>query len=240
MYNRQGKKIIASILVFILTLAHFSVIGQVLASSLENQTTKTNIENIEFDAYFNEDKKVHLDTKNIEEENYIYAAINVKEAGYLKDAQIEMKDANFEIVEGKSIEKVSQIESNKIYLNKIKNGEAVEIAIPIQIIQEDGKINVSQFSKESVLSLRGTYVNEEGKEKQVKKDITVNLSWTNMKQAELNSDIITYISNYELNTRKVTIMQMSVESYLNNNTLPLKENKIEKNQIMYMIVMQEN
>ena len=224
---KQTRKIVAIMLIFILTITHFSIVGEVLANSLENQNTKTNIDNIEFDVYFNDNGKVHSATKSIGEENYIYAAINVKDAGYLKSAQVEIKDANFEILEGKNIEKVSQIESNKIYLNRIKSGETVEVAIPIQMMQEDTKINLSQFSKESVLSLSGTYVNEDGKEKQVKKDITVHLSWTNVKEAELNSDIITYIPNYELENRKVTIMQMSLDSYLNNNTLPLKENKIE-------------
>ena len=62
--QKKKMKIIASMLILVLTLAHLNVIGQVLAISLEDQLTTTNNANVEFNAYFkNEIGKEHSTTK---------------------------------------------------------------------------------------------------------------------------------------------------------------------------------
>ena len=56
MYKKRTK-FIASMLVLMLTMTHFSIIGEVVATSFDNQTVATNNENVEFDAYFMEEKQ---------------------------------------------------------------------------------------------------------------------------------------------------------------------------------------
>ena len=137
MYQKRTK-IIASMLIFMLTITHLNIIGQVLATSLESQTTQTNNENVEFDGYFmNETKKEHSAIKNIGEENYLYTDISVKNAGYLKNVVITVNDANFEISKTLNNEKISKVENNKVYFNKINNGNTVKVAIPIQMPYEE-------------------------------------------------------------------------------------------------------
>lgn len=227
MYKNKTK-IIASILVLLITITHFNVLGQVLATSLEAQKTTTNNANVEFDAYFKEENsKVHSAIKTIGAENYLYAQIEVKEAGYLKNAILQLDDANFKVKDALSSSKVSKVEENKIYFNQIKNGNTVEIEIPIEMVEiENNRISLTDIYKQSTAKLSATYVDEDGKEKKIEKDITVSLAWTGEKTAELNAEVITFLP-YELNGQKVTILQIAVESYLKDNTLPVKENNIE-------------
>lgn len=225
MYQKRTK-IIATMLIFMLTITHLNVIGQVLATSLESQSTQTNNENVEFDSYFtNETGKEHSATKIIGDENYLYTAINVKNAGYLKNAVITIDDANFEISEGLNNKQISKVENNKIYFNQIKNGNTIEIAIPIKIPYQE-KIELEQFSKENKVKLTATYVDGNGKEKQIEKEIMVSLAWTEEKQAELNMQVAKFIP-YDINGNKGLVLQTLLQSYLKNNTLPVKENKIE-------------
>lgn len=224
MYKKRTK-IIASMLVIILTMAHLNIIGEVLASSLENQVTTTRQANVEFDVYFkSETSKQHTAIKTIGENNYLYATITVKEAGYLKDIVLETENANYTIAETKN-DQIAKIEENKLYLNKIQNGNTVEIAIPIQIVEKN-TITLEELSKESKVKLKATYVNEKGEEKQVEKEITVHLSWTKQAEAELNMQIAKFIP-YEIDGNKGLVLQVLAQSNLKENSLPVKESKIE-------------
>ena len=88
------------------------------------------------------------------------------------------------------------------------------------------KVALEQFGKESKIKLTATYVDKNGKENQVEKDITIALAWTAEKQAELNMQVTKFIP-YEINENKGLLLQTLVQSYLKDNTLPVKENKIE-------------
>ena len=155
MYKAKTK-LIAGLLIFIMMFTYISIVGEVLALSLEDQTTKTNHSNVEFGAYFLEGKnKTHSTEQTIGGENYLYATISVKQAGYLKNASILLENTNFTIVEAMQSEAISKVEKNKITLNQIKNGNTVELAIPIQMLEESN-INVAEFSKENTVTFEGT------------------------------------------------------------------------------------
>ena len=224
--KRRRIKIIASLLVFAMTFSYFSIIKTVIASSLEDQTSNTNQANVEFDAYFmKNNQKTHSDTKNIEKENSLYITITVKNAGYLKNAELEMNNTNFKIQDNYSTKEISKIEDNKIYFNQINKGNTITVAIPIQIIADE-EIDLNEFNKENVLKFTGTYVDGNGKEKEVEKNTTVKLAWTAEKQAELNIQVSKF---FQLNTnnKKYVILQNTVQSYLKDNILPVQKSKIE-------------
>lgn len=224
--NQRKTKIMACMLVFVMMFTYFSIVKDVVAVSLEAQTTKTNNSNIEFDAYLMEDgTKTYAAIKNIGEENVLYAKVNVKEAGYLKDASILIENPNFKILDMTGVKEVSKVEGNRITLNQIKNGNVVEIAIPIQMQVKD-LVNKAEFNKENKVSFTGTYVDGNGKEKKIEKDITVILAWTNEKKAELESSLTKFIP-YSIAGQNGLMLQMKVQSYLKDNLLPVKQNKIE-------------
>lgn len=223
--DKKRMKVIASILVFMLTMTHFNMLGTVIAASLENQTQQTNHANVEFDAYFMEEsKKVHTIQNTIGEQNYLYTYFNVKEAGYLKNIIVQAVEPNFTIGETENSQ-IAKIEENKLYFNQIKNGEPLEVAIPIQNRQAE-QVTLEEFNKESIVKLTATYVDGKGKEKQIEKEVKVQLAWTSEKQAELNMQIAKFIP-YDLNGNKGLVLQTLIQSYLKENTLPVQEDKIE-------------
>ena len=224
---KKGKmKIVASLLVFALTFSYFSIIQNAIASSLEDQTSKTNQANVEFDTYFMENgQKVHSSIKTIGEENYIYATIAVKNAGYLKNAKLELDNPNFKIADNFSAKEVSKVESNAISFNQIKNGNTAIVSIPVQMIVSEN-IDLTQFNKENTIKFTATYVDGNGNEKQVRKDITIQLAWTAEKLAELNVQILKFVQ-FSANNKQNVMLQTILQSYLKDNNLPVKENKIE-------------
>ena len=221
---KQKTKWLASILVFIIMFSYISIVGEVLASS----QTATNQANVEFDTYLKEgETKTKAAVKKIGEENYLYTTIKVNNKGYLKDIVVDLDNPNFKISDTFTAKEVSKIENNKIYFNQIIKGDAVELAIPIEMITTTSeKISLSQIYKENKIKFTGTYVDGDGNEKQAKKDVTVNLAWTAEKYPELNISISKFIPT-EVNGEKVVVLQMNVESYLKDNNLPVKEDKVE-------------
>ena len=230
MYKRSNK-ILASIIVFIMVIANLSPIGaqigKVIAAdvNLNNQDNKTNNSNVTFDSYFVDGAKSTRDvTKNIGDENKIVAEISVKDAGYLKDARIDFIDSNYTI-QNISTEKVSKVENNSVTLNQIDANQNAVIELPFTFEHGD-KINLDQFNKISTAKLTGTYVDDNGKAHNIKKDINLNLKWTANVEASIESEVTKYIP-YEVNGQKGLIVQMMVKENVKDNILPVKANNIE-------------
>lgn len=239
--KKLGNKILASMMITIMMLSYVATIGiygmEVYANEnvLETQGVKTNSENVEFDAYFvKENRKTHSVENQIGEENSVYVEINVKNAGYLKNAKIEFTGsientkANFLVKEpseeAQQISKVST-EENTVKLNQINKNEKVNVAIPIYFDMQD-KISLSQFSKENKAKLTATYIDEKGKEKEVNSEITIKLDWNKTSKIALEEQIAKYVP-YEINGQKAVILQTVIKSSLLDNSLPVKETNIE-------------
>lgn len=239
--KKLGNKILASMMITVMMLSYVATIGiygmEVYANEnvLETQGVKTNSENVEFDAYFvKENRKTHSVENQIGEENSVYVEINVKNAGYLKNAKIEFTGsientkANFLVKEpseeSKEISKVST-EENTVKLNQINKNEKVNVSIPIYFDMQD-KISLSQFSKENKAKLTATYIDEKGKEKEVSSEITIKLDWNKTSEIALEEQIAKYVP-YEINGQKAVILQTVIKSSLLDNRLPVKETNIE-------------
>lgn len=236
---KTTNKIIASMLVLILTLAQLSLIGiygkEVYAtdSSLENQQTRTNNENVEFDAYFIDAKnEVHTATKKISQENSIYAKINVDTTGYLKNAQIEFKgenekNANFKILNNAQnaiIQKIDE-ENSIVTLNQINSKKEQIIEIPIAFNYSE-EILASELSRQSKVVLTATYIDGEGEENQIEKEILVKLNWTEETKAILEEQVTAFIP-YVIENQEAILLQTTVKTSTENNALPVKTTIIE-------------
>ena len=127
---KKGRmKAIASMLVLAITFGYFGYLQTAIASEVENQNSKTNQANVEFDAYLMKNgEKTYSDTKTIGSENFLYAALTVKNAGYLKDAKFEVENANFEFDTSFSSKEVSKVENNKISYKLVTADDAEEIS----------------------------------------------------------------------------------------------------------------
>ena len=93
MKSRILKIFLVTLLVFTLTMTNFIFLGyEVFAAyeELESQNIKTNVRDVEFDAYFmNGDQKVHSKENDLDNKETLVLNVNVKDKGSLNDAKIK-------------------------------------------------------------------------------------------------------------------------------------------------------
>ena len=182
--------IIALTSINVLFLGYHIVIA--LANELETQGNSTNIADVQFDAYFKVDNHAtHYRQANISDEQvYLYINVNVLEKGSVDNAKIKINDSNFKIKDSSNSNayvKNINLDTNEIKLNSIIYNNNVEIEIPIEFNKVDN-INADYFSKETNITLEGTYKEEED-EKTVQGNIITRLDWTDNAEVNMSQSI---------------------------------------------------
>lgn len=211
------------------TVVSYAADNFLSAKALENQGTSTTNENVEFDVYYDGGKHTVSADVNAEDTK-LNIALNVKKAGYLKDAVVDFSDTNFKIVKTEESDSIQAVdaENKKISFNQINNGENVTETINIALDKKD-EISEDMFDRDNTIKFTGTYVNAKGEEVAVKKDIVVHTSWTaSTAKAKLEYEITKYIP-YSANSVSKLITQGKITSYVENSVLPIKNTNIEVN-----------
>lgn len=211
------------------TVVSYAADNFLSAKALENQGTSTTNENVEFDVYYDGGKHTVSADVNAEDTK-LNIALNVKKAGYLKDAVVDFSDTNFKIAKTEESDNIQAVdaENKKISFNQINNGENVTETINIALDKKD-EISEDMFDRDNTIKFTGTYVNAKGKEVAVKKDIVVHTSWTaSTAKAKLDYEITKYIP-YSANNVSKLITQGKITSYVENSVLPIKNTNIEVN-----------
>ena len=187
--NKISQKVLAGILVFTLTFANFAFTTEALATSILETIFDDNIstghENVEFDAYFEvEEEKSYSTICDVnEEELAITLNLNVKDSGYLKDGKIailskeEGEKLNFKL-EGdfEETETIQSVEEDVISLKQIDFNSEVILSVPISY-QNEEYVNETKLSRDSKIVFSGIYVDEEGKEVELSKEVDINIFW---------------------------------------------------------------
>lgn len=211
------------------TVVSYAADNFLSAKALENQGTSTTNENVEFDVYYDGGKHTVSADVNAEDTK-LNIVLNVKKAGYLKDAVVDFSDTNFKIAKTEESDNIQAVdaENKKISFNQINNGENVTEKINIALDKKD-EISEDMFDRDNTIKFTGTYVNAKGEEVAVKKDIVVHTSWTaSTAKAKLDYEITKYIP-YSANNVSKLITQGKITSYVENSVLPIKNTNIEVN-----------
>ena len=211
------------------TVVSYAADNFLSAKALENQGTSTTNENVEFDVYYDGGKHTVSADVNAEDTK-LNIALNVKKAGYLKDAVVDFSNTNFTIAKTEESDNIQALdeENKKISFNQINNGENVTETINIALDKKD-EISEDMFDRDNTIKFTGTYVNAKGEEVAVKKDIVVHTSWTaSTAKAKLDYEITKYIP-YSANNVSKLITQGKITSYVENSVLPIKNTNIEVN-----------
>ena len=210
-------------LIISLSISNFLNLAVYATSTiLDNQTKETINKNINFDTYFIQDNgNTHYLICDVNNTNdSMKMELNVL-AGYLKQAQIEIKDANYNLLNILDAgEKVQKAENNKIELKQINAGETVELGLTIGNTTTN-TINLADISKDSKVVLTAIYVDEKGKEIEIEKEIMLNISWTGTFEAEVSSELVKY-TNFVKEGKEKILVQVKQSA----NTLPIKETNI--------------
>ena len=212
-----------------------SMISYASGGELEMQGTSTNHKNVEFDSYFlKDDKKIHSKELDINSQSEIYLSVKVNNEGYLKNAKVkfagieENEELNYEISE--AVNELELVESldidNKIlYLRQIDAGIEGVINIPIHV-EENQLEKIGNLSKTSKAILEGIYVDQNGEEFNISKEIKLNIRLIGNVESALSSEVVKYINDGNkviLQTKLTSGLEIEEE----NNLLPILETNLK-------------
>ncbi len=219
-----ANKLIAILVIFCMIFVQYAIVGgnivQAVAEELEEQETITKGENVEFNAFFRSDNgSTHEAELNLEETQKLYIEVSVKDKVSVRNAVINIKDANFnikkdEIKDNRYISKIDT-EANEIQLKGISSNNTVLIELPIEFKKQE-KINSSYFEKEVNITLKGNTEDISQRVKDLEGSVTVKPLWTAYTELNLTQSIDKYFSLGD----KGTILQQTVKSEVKNNALP--------------------
>lgn len=241
------QNITALLLIITLTMANFLLLcvnAVSYAAETINIGKNTNHKNIEFMAYFkdeNENKVSKLDAFMNNNELKIYFQITVKQDGYF-NGNILLKNANFKFKTEINNENINKIENNVIYLNQINAGESKEIEVCIEILKDE-QFDLNLINMESNISIQGIYKNSTQKDISIDSDRNINLNLINPYVNEdgviLSQEIITN-KIYNYNGEDKRIIQIKVQSGLDNNLYPIESTSISINAPKILDIYPEN
>jgi len=224
------SKVIATILVLVLTFSNAMLLGvYAISGELENQQTSIRNTNIEFDSYFKdeENNKVHTLISDINAEDIkMYITIKISE-GNLQNASASLTNSNFKFKEFKDEQGVIQsidLQNNKINFNNISKDSNITLEIPVEINKQE-TIDSDYFTKESIVTLSGTYLNNNGKQSEITKDIKVKLQIHGEIKVSIEQTIDKYVP-FDITTEKGALLQSTVKVGIENNNLPVKQASI--------------
>ncbi len=227
------NKICAILAIFALTVSDFLLVGKT-GISYAIDAVKTNHANVEYEAYFENEKGEKLEKieDNIDKEEYLYVDVTVKNEGYF-NGEISLENNNFNIKEDKLSEEVEEIKDNKVKLKQINAGSTSTIKLAIEA-KKDNKIKEESLSSKTEVNLGGSYVNSKNVEKEkyieIKGKAEVEVKWTSKEdtKVELEGKLLTN-SVYEVNGENKRLVQMVIGSKVTDNNYPVKNTEISLN-----------
>ena len=233
------KKFIAFLLIIALTMVDFALIGAEIllgeqASYAVDGTvvgTATNNKNVIFDAYFKDANGTVLTSKEesiSNEDMKLYVQVVVINGGYF-NGEINIGESNFRLKNEIKSNSINKIDGNTITLNQINSDEVAEIELGIEAIKDD-TISSGLLNMTSKIAIKGTYRDSKEKDIDIKATREVQLvlqsPYTENEGMEITSAVITN-KVYKINEKEKRVVQVLVESGLEGNRYPIKENKIE-------------
>ena len=230
--NTTGKRIIQKVLaivvILVMTMADLSLVGTSLVSYAIDTAT-VNSQNVEFKTYFSGNNQV-LEKSAVIDKNDLKISIEVgvKKDGYLSNAKIELgENANFKFKTDTKNDYIASINEKAIELKQINDGETIKLEVGIEFayIQE---FDLDYLNKASKINLSGTYVNSKNNNVSIEGTAELKVNWISQEDIKsiLSSEILTNSIFNENGTNK-RIVQLLVKSKIENNSYPVNNTNIE-------------
>lgn len=219
------------LVILTMTMTNFIFVSNCLISyALDNISTNNN--NVEFGAYFKDDKgnKVVDIEKSINDENMkLYLYLKVKQEGYF-NGKVQLEESNFKLKEVEN-DNINKIEGNTITLNQINAGSEVELEIPIEFEKQEA-FDLGLLNMESKINLNGIYRDRSQKDKEIKaeKEVTLKIVPKNETSENIENSA-KVITNKTLQVAGVNkrVIQILLNVGLKDNSYPIKEMNISSN-----------
>ena len=193
--------------------------------------------NVKFRAYFSKTEgSVHYNIADVNSQDVeIAVELGVTEEGYLKNAVITLKPQNEEeklnYLVQEIIDESNMVQDNNkttISLRQVDNEQSVKLGLKVK--QNIGKENTtkSTMNQNSIVNLTGTYIDENGKEVLINKDVNLNLGWTGKYELKNNVEIEKYIP-LDVDGDKKVFVQFNLKTGLEQleNLIPVESTDIK-------------
>ena len=122
-------------------------------------------------------------------------------------------------------EYVEGFEDNTLYFSQIKKDSEILLRIPIEYKNEEF-IREEKASGESIVRFSGTYVDKDGDETEVAKEVSLEVLWKDEREAKLEEEKTKYVT-YEGGLIFQTVEKIDSKVEEGENTLPVKETELE-------------
>ena len=231
--KRKLNAIIAIEIILTMTLYYFIFVG-VTAVTYALDVVKTNHENIDISAYFmNKDgEKVDKLEKNIDQNEYLYVEVSVKNEGYF-NGNITLSNNNFNIKQDTQSPDIDEISGNTVKLKQINAGTTKTIKLGIEA-KKESTIKVENLNAKTSVELQGKYVNSKNIEKdsyiEINGKTEVEVDWKSSEETknELSGKLLTN-KVYQINEENKRIVQFLINNKITNNNYPVKNTNITLN-----------
>ena len=231
--TKKFNAVIALEIILSMILYYFVLIGYT-AITYAIDLVETNNHNVDFTAYFIDEngEKKDIVKKDIKGEQYLYIDVSVKNEGYFNGI-IKIENSNFSIKNEILSSNISEIVNNEIHLNQINAGTTETIKIAIKAIQQE-TIQYSKFNTKTDIILNGQYVNSKNVEKEQLAEVNgktqVEIKWVSSSDSQINLSVDTLTNSiFKVNEEDKRVLQLLINSKLNNNHYPIKNTLISLN-----------
>lgn len=230
--NNLGNKVIAIIVVMLLTMSDFLFVGASTVSYAINNA-KTNSANVEFSTYFlnQAGEKVEKIEEDINKGDlYLYVDVTVKNEGYF-NGSVTFNNNNFNVKPEVMSNDIAEISGNKVTLKQINAGTTTTIKLGVEAIKNN-TINIQDLNRKTNVILEGQYINSKNVEKSKKVDIkgndSVEVNWVSNPNTanELTSKVLTN-NVYTVNGEEKKVLQILINNKITNNNYPVKNTTID-------------
>ena len=230
--NKLVNKVIAIIVVMLLTMSDFLFVGASTVSYAINNA-KTNSANVEFSTYFlnQAGEKVEKIEEDINKGDlYLYVDVTVKNEGYF-NGSVTFNNNNFNVKPEVMSNDIAEISGNKVTLKQINAGTTTTIKLAVEAIKNN-TINIQDLNRKTNVVLEGQYINSKNVEKSKKVDIkgndSVEVNWVSNPNTanELTSRVLTN-NVYTVNGEEKKVLQILINNKITNNNYPVKNTTID-------------
>ena len=169
----------------------------------------------------NEVENTEIETDKTEPENQEDSEETKSEEQEIKDEK-ELEESSSELTEIELPKYVQSLEDNIIKLQQINSSSEASISLPIEYKNEE-YVNEQKFSNDALIKFSGIYVDDDGDETEVSREIKLNVSWKDERKVDVQTEVTKFI---DFGRGVILQTLVKVDSSTDKKTLPVKESEI--------------
>lgn len=189
----------------------------VLSLATDQINSNDSSDEIMFDVSINDE---HSYTASLEEKLMLKFDLEVQEGGYIKDGTIAISDNNYKIGEIQNVlaekdnNNLKQTDDEKIQIGQVNNENPLNFELPIEFEKKDLMV-AEYFNKNSKVQLNANYINRDGEEEKISKEVNLNIKWDEDAQGYIDQELKRYLK-YD----NKTLVSFLITDGVQDNKLP--------------------